>query len=171
MIACSSSRSLLDILTVSPWMLACAFFFESFTRRTISLAFSMGMPCCRLIFWRTLLPERRLQLAVGQVLQRDAALDQLLAENLLDRLQLVLAVGGQLNLLVALQLDLGVGVLQVEALANLLQRLVDGVADLLNVHLADNVERIFLGHAFVLVLEAWKGLLPCNASISFPRLA
>ena len=56
MMACSSSRSLLDILTVSPWMLACAFFFESLTRRTISLAFSMGMPCCRMIFWRTLWP-------------------------------------------------------------------------------------------------------------------
>ena len=37
-------------------MLTCAFFFESLTRRTISLAFSVGMPCCKAIFWRTLLP-------------------------------------------------------------------------------------------------------------------
>jgi hypothetical protein len=33
-----------------------------------------------------------------------------------------------------------VGVLEVEALANLLDRLLDGVADLLNVHFAHNVE-------------------------------
>ena len=41
---------------------------------------------------------------------------------------------------VAFEVDLGVGVLEVEALANLLERLVDGVADLLDVHLADDVE-------------------------------
>ena len=32
------------------------------------------------------------------------------------------------------------GVLQVEALVNLLERLVDGVADLLHIHFADDVE-------------------------------
>ena len=48
--------------------------------------------------------------------------------------------GGQLNRIVAFEIDLGVGVLQVEALANLFERLVDGVADFLDVHLADDVE-------------------------------
>jgi hypothetical protein len=46
-----------------------------------------------------------------------------------------------------------VGILQVESLANFLHRLVDGVADLLNIHLADNVERIFLGHGFSLFVQ------------------
>ena len=65
------------------------------------------------------------------------------------------SVGGQLNLLVAFdEIDLGVGVLQVEALANLLERLVDGVADLLNIHLADNVERISWAMAFLAIWEA-----------------
>ncbi len=40
----------------------------------------------------------------------------------------------------AFEVDLGVGVLQVEALANLFDRLVDCVADLLDVHFADDVE-------------------------------
>ncbi len=64
--------------------------------------------------------------------------------------------------------DLRVGILQVEALANLLQRLVDGVADLLNIHLAHNVERIVLGHFFF--PRTIGKAAACNASISFPRL-
>src|ERR1035437_6252837 len=95
------------------------------------------------------LAQGGLQLAVGQVLERDAPLDQLLAEDILDRFQMILAVGCQLDGVVAFQRDLRVGVLQVEALANLLQRLVNGVADLLNVHLADDVERILLGHGSI----------------------
>jgi hypothetical protein len=39
-----------------------------------------------------------------------------------------------------------VGVLQIEALMNFLERLIDRVADLLKVNLADDVERIFLRH-------------------------
>src|ERR1035437_5559150 len=95
------------------------------------------------------LAQGGLQLAVGQVLERDAPLNQLLAEDILDRFQMILAVGCQLDGVVAFQRDLRVGVLQVEALANLLQRLVNGVADLLNVHLADDVERILLGHGSI----------------------
>ena len=47
------SRSLLTTRTVSPWMLAWAFFLESLMAATMILAFSEGMPWTSLIFWRT----------------------------------------------------------------------------------------------------------------------
>ena len=89
---------------------------------TISLAFSPGMPCCRVIFWRTLLPDGRLQLVVIEGLERDAALDQLVRQDLLHRLELVLVGGGKLDdFVLAFELDLGVRVLQVEARADFLE--------------------------------------------------
>ena len=63
-----------------------------------------------------------------------------MAENILDGFQMVLAVGGNANRVALLQRNLRVGILQVKALMDLLERLIDGVADLLHVHLADDVE-------------------------------
>jgi len=54
MISCRVSRSLLTTRTVSPWMLACAFFFESLIAATMIFAFSDGIPWTSLIFCRTL---------------------------------------------------------------------------------------------------------------------
>jgi len=65
------------------------------------------------------LPHRgvcgRLDVAILQVLERDAALDQLLGEDLDDRFERVFALAGELEGLVAFELDFGFGVLQVEA--------------------------------------------------------
>src|SRR6266568_71499 len=41
------------------------------------------------------------------------------------------------------------GVFQIKALANLLQRLIDRIPDFLDVHLADDIERIVLGHTSI----------------------
>src|SRR5882724_6814598 len=55
--ACRSSRLLPEMRTLSSWMEAWTLILLSFTRRTISLAFSIGMPCCSAIFCRSWLPE------------------------------------------------------------------------------------------------------------------
>src|ERR1035438_8659458 len=46
MTLCNVSRSRLLTRTKSPWMAACTFSLLSLILRTISRAFSMGMPCC-----------------------------------------------------------------------------------------------------------------------------
>src|SRR5829696_3061611 len=75
-----------------------------------------------------------LHVAVLQSLQGDAALDELLLEHDAQRRQPVLAHRAQREHEVLL-LDRGVGVLEVEARADLPLRLVDGVADLLVIDL------------------------------------
>src|SRR2546422_863336 len=55
--ACRSSRLLPEMRTLSSWMEAWTLILLSFTRRTISLALSIGMPCWSAIFWRSWLPE------------------------------------------------------------------------------------------------------------------
>ncbi len=78
MISCRTSRSLLTTRTVSPWMEACAFFFESLMAATIFLALSEGMPCFELDLLADGGVGGGLDLLVLEVLERDAALDQLL---------------------------------------------------------------------------------------------
>src|SRR5436189_1197440 len=55
--ACRSSRLLPEMRTLSSWMETWTLILLSFTRRTISLALSIGMPCWSAIFWRSWLPE------------------------------------------------------------------------------------------------------------------
>ena len=73
------------------------------------------MPCLSLIFWRTEEFGGGLDLLVLEVLERDAALDQLLREDLDDGLERVLVLAGELNGLFLFELDRGLGVLEVEA--------------------------------------------------------
>jgi hypothetical protein len=62
-------------------------------------------------------------------------------QDFLHRFELVLVRGGELDdLVLVLELDFGVGVLQVEARADLLEGLVDGVAHLLDLDFADHVK-------------------------------
>ena len=64
-----------------------------------------------------------------------------------DRLQLVRVVGnkGQCQLLLV-PVDLRSAAAEIEPSCDLLGRLLDGVGNLLQVHLADGVERELLGH-------------------------
>src|SRR5208283_498016 len=93
-----------------------------------------------------LLPDRGvcggLNLFVLQVLQRDAALHQLLPQDLFDRLQLVLVLRCKLEGVGALDRDPGLRVFQIEARVDLLGRLIDRVLHLGQVHLAHYVEAV-----------------------------
>src|SRR6266568_2115832 len=73
--------------------------------------------------------------------QTDAALGELLHQDLARGLQALLGRAADLDtLLLLLLLHLGVGALEVVALLDLLARLLEGVVDLLLVHLVDDVE-------------------------------
>ena len=56
MISCRVSRSFPLTRTRSPWIDACTFFFESLISLTISRAFSIGIPCWIVTYWRTVEP-------------------------------------------------------------------------------------------------------------------
>ncbi|KJU86929.1 hypothetical protein MBAV_000878 [Candidatus Magnetobacterium bavaricum] len=56
MIFCKSSIFLPLMRTWSFWISAVTLSLRSLTSLVISFAFSMGMPCCRDIFWRTVPP-------------------------------------------------------------------------------------------------------------------
>src|ERR1700739_584150 len=84
---------------------------------------------------------RRLRLPGVERLHRDVAADQLLLEYVDGRLHALLGRRRQLDGLVALPRDLGVGAAEVEAGGKLLGGLVERVVDLLVVDLADDVER------------------------------
>ena len=97
----------------------------------------------------------RLDLLVLEVLQRDAALDQLLRQDLDDRLQLVLVLARELNRVVAFELDLGLRVLQVEAGVDLFGGLVDRVLHFLKLYFADYVEAV-IGCHMCLPRKCWS---------------
>src|SRR5262249_50175969 len=83
--------------------------------------------------------RRFLDLAVTERLQRNAALHELLLEHLCERLESLLALGVELDRLV-LELDRAVGSLEVESRRDLARRLIDSVAELLEIDLGDDVE-------------------------------
>ena len=112
----------------------------------IFLAWSDEMPA----FKRDVLAQRPLggllDLAVGDGLQGHLPADELLLEDLDERLAAVLGRGVQLDL-VALQLEARAGVLEVEAGRDLPARLVDGVAHLLHIDLGGDIEARHGAHA------------------------
>src|ERR1700681_781896 len=114
MISCSVSRSLLLMRTTSPWMEACAFFFEFLMSFTISRAFSIGIPCCR-VFLCYGASGGWLERSVGQPCQRDAAFDQLLLEDVVHRLHLEFIGGVKHDRVRAFHRDLGLRVFQIGA--------------------------------------------------------
>jgi len=124
MISCNESRSLPLTRTRSPWMDAFTFFFESLMTFTIWRAFSIGMPCCIVIFCFTVLPAAG---SIRQALERDAALDQFLLKDLGDRLQFVLVNRVQIDGIFTLELDVRLRILQVETGMDLLQGLLHGI--------------------------------------------
>ena len=81
-----------------------------------------------------------LRLAGVEGLEADIAADQLLLENVDGGFDALLGGAGQLDRLLALPGDLGVGAAEVEPGGKLLGGLVEGVVDLLPVDLADDVE-------------------------------
>ena len=78
--------------------------------------------------------RRLFDLAVVERLQRDLAAHQLLLEHLRDRLEAFLGRRFELDRIV-LQVDHTLGALEVEARRQFPTRLIDGVADLLEVDL------------------------------------
>src|ERR1022692_463434 len=97
---------------------------------------------------------RRNERPISQPLQRHLALHQLAFQYLDDGLQLVLIRAGQEDLVVLLvQLDRGLGVLQIVTLLNLLHGLLDGIADLRQLDLGDYVETV-IGHRVYRALSA-----------------
>src|ERR1035441_1855827 len=97
---------------------------------------------------------RRNERTVSQPFQRHFALHQLAFQDLDHGLQLVLIGAGQENLVVLLiQLDGGLGVFQIVTLQNLLHGLLDGVADLRQFDLGDDIETV-IGHRVYRALSA-----------------
>ena len=144
-----SSRFLLVTRSWSPWICACTplgpssrMIFEIF------LASSWAMPSL-IVAGEPELLARRLGLAGVERLQRDAALDQLLLEDVEHRLRALLAVRLDLDAVLTRPRDRGADVLEVVALRDLLGGLVEGVVDLLPVDLADDVEGR-VGHQYLL---------------------
>ena len=156
MISCSVSRSLPLTRTKSPWIAACTFFFE-FLIDLDDLA--------RLLDRDALLhgdalahgrARRRFDGAVLQRLQRHVALHQLALQHVVDGLQLELVGRGQDQGLFAFQLDVGLRVLQIVARVDFLQRLLNGVGDFLQVHLADNVKCVLSHILQCSKTSAWR---------------
>jgi hypothetical protein len=107
--------------------------------RTISLAFSLAMPWVSLIFLPDAVAGGGLDLLVGEGFERDSALDELLLQDLGHRGELVFVRRGELEGVFALELDRGVGVLEVESGVDFLRRLVDRVLDFLDVHFGHDI--------------------------------
>ena len=87
------------------------------------------------------------QLAHVEILDRHAALDHPRLQHVDQGVHPELVVRGQPDLgLGPVELDGAVGALEVVALGDLLQRLIDGVVDLLEVGAGGDVERGIAGH-------------------------
>ena len=105
----------------------------------IRLATSSVRPRRSLISWRTLLPPGGLDLAPVEDLERQVAPDRLGLDEVLDRRRPVLVVGHEDDLVLGLgQVDRHA--LEVVALSDLAPDLVERVAQLLFVEVADDVE-------------------------------
>ena len=81
--------------------------------------------------------------AVCQALERHLALDQLLLQDFVDRLQLEFILAGEHDLVVLLvQLNLRVRILQIVARGDFLHGLLDGIGHLRQFDFGNNVEAI-----------------------------
>ena len=156
MTAWSSSRDGLETRISSPWIVACAFLNPpSLIALMILLAMSCGMPWVSLTVRRTDWPVAAIELPHVEVLHRHAALDHPGLQHVHQRVHPELVVGRQADLgLGTIELDGAVGALEVVALGDLLQRLVDRVVDLLEVGAGGDVERRIAGHG--VVARGWK---------------
>ncbi len=140
MICCRVSRSFPLTRTKSPWIDACTFSLEFFTSFTISRAFSIGDA----LLQADLLAHGRagcgLNGTVSKRLQRDSAFNQLALKHVGHSLSLYSSAEVSTSSFFGIQLDIRLRVLQVVAGMDLLQRLLHGVGDLLQIDLADYVE-------------------------------
>jgi chorismate mutase len=126
--------------TCSSWICDWTLSLVSLTRETISLPFSLEIPCWIVMNWRTRPPEAGSTFPYWERLQGDRALHELRLEDVDDRLEAEIVVGQHLDA-VLLQGDFGLRSLEVVPLADLLHGLVDRVADLLHVHDRNDIER------------------------------
>ena len=141
MTACRSSRFLLVTRTSSPWIwvLTCLGSLVA-----DELGDLLGVLAADALLERAgdlVGLAGGLRLAGVEGLHRDVAADQLLLEDVDGGLDALLGGRRQLDGLVALPRDLGVGAAEVEAGGQLLGGLVERVVDLLPIDLADDVER------------------------------
>src|SRR5277367_981059 len=143
--SCRVSRSLLLTRTVSPCMDAWAFFgvFKYADDLFGLLGRNALLEVDLLAHARS---SGRLKFAISERFERDATLNQLVRQDFLHGFQLVLVGGGELDGVVAFELDFRVRVLQVEARAHFLDGLLDGVAHFLYVHFTYDVEGVVCCH-------------------------
>src|SRR5208282_4744885 len=85
------------------------------------------------------------QRAIGQAFQGHAAFYQLLLKNVIYRLHFEFIGGVKQDRVGALHRNLGLRVLEIEARADLLHRLLDGVGNLRQVDFTDDIETV-IGH-------------------------
>ena len=97
------------------------------------------IPMLRVTVWRTAPLEASSTFPYESAFSETLRLTSFSSSTCVSALQPVLARGVELDRLLA-ELDRAVGALEVEARADLTTRLVDRVADLLEVHLGDHVE-------------------------------
>jgi len=88
-------------------------------------------------------------LSVVQRLEGDSPLDELGLQNVSDSLELVFVGGREDDLVLAVKLNIGMRSLQVVALMDFLKGLLDGIGDFRQVYVANDVERVFGGHCFL----------------------
>jgi len=119
----------------------------------------------------------RLDFAVLEGLERDVALGQLALKNVGDGLELVVVGAGESELGFAVELDVGVRPLEVVALGDLLERLLNGVLNLGDLDVADDIERIFCGHWFLvydkagnIALGGWGRECSNKNRVNYPTL-
>ena len=129
------------------------------------LAFSEGMPWTSLIFWRTL------ELAAGSIfsysrfLSETPRLTSFCERISMTALSLYSSWQASWMASCAFELDLGLGVLEVEAGVDLFGGLVDGVFDFLKFYFADYVEAV-VGCHDVFLLRRFVATLLCQAVVS-----
>ena len=145
---CSSSFEGLVTRISSPWIEACVFLKPpSLTALTIFFAASCGMPWVRLDGAAHRLAGALDQVADLEVLHRHAALDHPGLQHVEQRVHPELVVRREPDLrLGPVELDGAVGALEVVSLGDLLQGLVHGVVDLLEVGAGGDIEGGVAGH-------------------------
>ena len=145
MTRCRSSRLLPETRTASPWICDLTFGNSSRISLVIFLATSSDSPRRSPIRWRTLLPP------ASSTLPQSKILSDRLRRIAFDSMRSLTAAARYSSSVTQDELVLGLGqvdghALEVEAGADLATDLVERVAQLLLVEVADDVERLVSGH-------------------------
>ena len=107
----------------------------------MSLAASMGMPCCSVITCLTVLPAAGSMSPRFRFFTGDVAFDEARLQHVPDGFELEVVLGGQRQRVgLLIEIDRRARALEIEALADFLARLIDSVVDLRHVDGRGDVE-------------------------------